>query len=337
MVGLVFGGYVLGHDRTPTPKAPAPAVTRGAALDIHRVLAIAEPSVVAIQTGVKHSIYGAAGSGVVISKDGLIITNHHVTQDASRIEVQFDDGSRSSARLIGSSPANDIALLRADRTDLIPATLGSSDALQVGDDVVAIGNALNLGGSPSVTRGIVSAKERSIPTRGGSRLNHLIQTDAAINPGNSGGPLLNARGEVVGINTAIIADAQNIGFSIAIDSVKALISDLKAGKGAGNVPAAPDLGIDMIDVTSPNLAQAVKDRYGVTAHQGAFVQAVNDGSAAANAGIEQGDVITEIDGREVLGAADVRRAVGAHAAGERVAVTVERSGRRYSFDVRLPG
>ncbi|MCU1352971.1 MAG: protease family protein [Acidimicrobiales bacterium] len=334
LMGLVFAGYVLGRGGTPRPAA---VVTRSriGALDVHRILGIAQPSVVTIQTGVKHSIYGAAGSGVVISQDGLILTNDHVTANASRIVVQFDDGSHATAQIVGASPADDIALLRADRVGLTPATLGSSDAIRVGDDVVAIGNALNLGGSPSVTRGIVSAKERSIPTKG-SVLDHLIQTDAAINPGNSGGPLVNVKGEVVGINTAIIADAQNIGFSIAIDSVKALIGDLKAGKGVVTPPSL-DLGVDTIDVASPDLSQVVKDRYGVTALQGAYVQAVADGSPAADAGLEQGDVISEIDGRPITGSAAVRRAMATHAPGDHVMVTVERSGRRYSFDVKLPG
>ena len=150
------------------------------------------------------------------------------------------DGSEHAATLVGASPDDDIAIIQVqDVDDLVPAELGSSDDLQVGDEVIAIGNALNLGGEPSVTRGIVSAKDRDL-TAEGVDLEDLIQTDAAINPGNSGGPLVNAAGQVVGMNTAIVADAQNIGFAIAIDAARPIIEDLKAGEGAGHArPGLP--------------------------------------------------------------------------------------------------
>ena len=296
---------------------------------------------VSIETGESQSLYGSAGSGVVISNDGLILTNNHVIAGASGIEIQFDDGRRSAGELVGSSAEDDIALIKANRTGTVPASLGSSDALRVGDDVVAIGNALNLGGTPSVTRGIVSAKERAISTAEES-LDHLIQTDAAINPGNSGGPLINARGQVVGINTAIIRDAQNVGFSIAIDSVKALIGDLKKGKGKGAGGAASQaptavLGVQSVDVDSPDLDQAVKDRFGVTANRGAFIIQVTPRTAAEDAGLTQGDVIVQIDGQDVNGSQDVSDVVDSHQPGQRITITVERDGRRQSFDVTLRG
>jgi S1-C subfamily serine protease len=207
---------------------------------------------------------------------------------------------------------------------LAPATLGSSDAVLVGDEVLAIGNALDLGGEPSVTRGIVSAKDRSIHEAGIS-LDNLIQTDAAINPGNSGGPLVNARGEVVGINTAIIPDAQNIGFSIAIDSIKPLIEDIKAGKGEIKTEAA-FLGVSSRSVTE--VLPDVLDQFGVTAGSGAFIDEVVPGSGADDANLQEGDVIVEIDGEAVDTSDEVRAAVRSHEPGDRIEITIERNGER---------
>ena len=165
---------------------------------------------------------------MIISSDGLVLTNAHVVENATNLQVNLSDGSKYAATVVGSDASRDIALLHLQGASNLPAaTLGSSDALQVGDGVVAIGNALDLDGSLTVTSGIVSAKERSLTSSDSSVLGHLIQTDAAINSGNSGGPLLNMAGEVVGINTAIIQDSQNLGFSIAIDSVKPLITTLQ--------------------------------------------------------------------------------------------------------------
>ena len=201
------------------PPSPPPRHRCAATdpLNIQKILDIARPSVVTIQTGSPDGLFGGAGSGVIISADGLILTNAHVIEGAgNEITIRYNDGTTSEATLVGASTADDIALLQAAASNLTPAKLGSSANLLVGDPVVAIGNALNLGGDPSVTSGIVSAKDREI-SDGSISLDNLIQTDAAINPGNSGGPLVNANGEVVGINTAIIQGAQNIGFSIAID------------------------------------------------------------------------------------------------------------------------
>lgn len=237
MVGSAFGAYALGDRRggrsTVSSKVATSRPTGGVStLDIRKILDVAQPSVVTLQTGSANSIFGSAGSGVVISADGLILTNAHVIEGSAggTISVRFNDGTASPATVVGASKSNDIALIHVKRNDLTPAKLGSSANLRVGDDVVAIGNSLNLGGDPSVTRGIVSAKDRTIDD-GKISLSHLIQTDAAINPGNSGGPLVDAAGEVVGINTAIIDGAQNVGFSIAIDSVQELIKKLKAGGG----------------------------------------------------------------------------------------------------------
>ncbi len=199
-----------------------PVTTGTGALDIQGILSKVEPSVVAIETSSQaaREVFQGAGSGIVLAEDGLVLTNAHVVGSLNEITVVLSDGTEHPATLVGSSPDDDMALIQVeDVDDLVPAELGSSDDLRVGDEVIAIGNALNLGGEPTVTRGIVSAKDRDLQAEGVS-LEGLIQTDAAINPGNSGGPLVNAAGQVVGMNTAIVADAQNLGFSIAIDRAR---------------------------------------------------------------------------------------------------------------------
>ncbi|MEO6627754.1 MAG: trypsin-like peptidase domain-containing protein [Aquihabitans sp.] len=338
VVGAAFGTYAFGNrrGRSETPRVSArttPTASAIPALNIRNILEIAQPSVVTIQTGTKDSIFGGAGSGVVLSADGLIVTNAHVIEGAAGvIQVSFSDGTTAPAELVGASTKQDIALIKTDRTGLTPAKLGSSANLRVGDDVVAIGNALNLGGDPSVTRGIVSAKDRKI-SDGKVSLEHLIQTDAAINPGNSGGPLIDASGEVVGINTAIIDGAQNVGFSIAIDSVKKLIPTLKAGKG-DLTPDTAVLGVRSVTVDN-DLDEATRQQYGVVARSGALIAGVEVDSPAADAGLEEGDVVVEVDGVEVASNAALTATIRTRAPGDRVAITVERRGRRQNFDVTL--
>jgi S1-C subfamily serine protease len=346
VVGGAFGAYALGDRRearalrssttssttTTTTQASGPAPL----LDIRKILGIAQPSVVTIQTGGPTSIYGSAGSGVVISADGLILTNAHVIEGASGqpISVRFNDGSVAAAAIVGSSKSHDIALIKVERSGLTPAKLGSSANLRVGDDVVAIGNSLNLGGDPSVTRGIVSAKDRSI-NDGTTSLDHLIQTDAAINPGNSGGPLVNAAGEVVGINTAIIQGSQNVGFSIAIDSVQDLITTLKQGGGDPQAKTAV-LGIKSTDVTATSPDAATRSQYGITTTSGALVVQVDPpGGAAAAAGITEGDVVVGFNNQPIATSAELTTAVKSHKPGDKVTALVERQGQRRSFQVTL--
>jgi S1-C subfamily serine protease len=327
---LVAAGVLVAFDDDPAPVhivSPAATIPAGASMDVRDVLDHVQRSVVSIEVNGRDSggLFGAAGSGVVISDDGLVLTNAHVIEDAQTITVIFTDGSKQEAEIIGSLTQDDIALVQVSETsDLAPATLGSSEAVQVGDEVLAIGNALDLGGEPSVTRGIVSAKDRSIHDAGIS-LENLIQTDAAINPGNSGGPLVNARGEVVGINTAIIPDAQNIGFSIAIDSIKPLIEDIKAGKGEIKTEAA-FLGVSSRSVE--DVLPDVLDQFGVTVNEGAFIDEVVPGSGAEDARLQEGDVIVEIDGEAVTTSDDVRAKVRGHEPGDRIEITIERDGER---------
>ena len=281
-----------------SPPAPSPA-SPAATFDIQAVLAKVSPSVVAIELGLvgNNGIYGqGAGSGVIISEDGLVLTNNHVVESADAIQVKTSDGKQHDASLIGSEPSRDIALVKMQGVSgLTPAVLADSSQLRVGDPVVAIGNALDLGDAPTVTEGIVSAKGRTIQTNNGETLEDLIQTDAAINPGNSGGPLVNSAGEVVGINTAGATDAQNIGFAIDINGVKQVIEDLKAGKGA--VTAQAFLGVGSVAVS--DLTDAERQQLGVTGNDGVAISSVQNGSGAAKAGLQVGDVILSIDGKTV--------------------------------------
>ncbi len=343
LVGAIVAGGVTGAalwDRgndgpataTPVSAAPRPSNTvPGKSLDVQTLLNKVSPSVVSIHTGTRDG--DAAGSGVVLSEDGLVLTNAHVVDGARTIEVDFADGRTAEARLIGAVPENDVALVKVeDLTEpVVPAELGRSADLQVGDDVVAIGNALNLGDAPSVTTGIVSALSRSIQSPSGDTLADLIQTDAAINPGNSGGPLVNAAGQVVGMNTAILADAQNIGFALSIDSISSIVDDLKAGRQVEST--RPVLGVETLDLAAvePQVAQ----RFGITATAGAFVQKVQSGSGAADAGLQAGDVIIGVDGGRIRTADDVGQAVRSMSPGDRVEIQFERSGEAGSVTATL--
>jgi putative serine protease PepD len=303
----------------------------GEQLDIRAVLDKVQPSVVSIHTGTREG--EAAGSGIVLSEDGLVLTNAHVIEGATTIEVDFPDGQSVEARVLGRAPESDVAVIKAEGLDgpATPAELGTSGDLLVGDEVVAIGNALNLGSEPSVTTGIVSQVGRSITAPDGSVLDDLVQTDAAINPGNSGGPLVNSQGQVVGVNTAILADAQNIGFALEIDSIKDLIKDLQAGRSAEKQRAV--LGIATLDVSQ--IDPDVADRFGVSATTGAFVQDVTSSSGAEVAGIEPGDVIVRIDDTRIRTSGDVGQVIRSRDAGDQVTVVLERGGEELTVTATL--
>ena len=346
LVGALAGGVVaaivatsitVAMDDDPstlTRTVATPVTTSSGALDISNILAKVQPSVVAIETSQNTSrgVFSGAGSGIVLSADGLVLTNAHVVGNLSGITVVLSDGSKHPATLVGASPDDDVAVVQVEGvTDLVPADLGSSDDLQVGEEVIAIGNALNLGGEPSVTRGIVSALDRNLSAQG-IDLEGLIQTDAAINPGNSGGPLVNAAGQVVGMNTAIVADAQNLGFSIAIDRIRPIIDTLEAGEGAVT-PDQAFLGVQSADVA--DITEDLRARFNVETDSGALVTEVVPGSAADDAGLQIGDVIVEIDGEDVEAAPDVRDAITSHEPGDRVDLEVERAGEEQTITVEL--
>jgi S1-C subfamily serine protease len=325
-------------DTNTTVVARPPIVTPEGVMDIQAILDKVQESVVTIETSASTSsgVFEGSGTGVVLTADGMVLTNAHVISNSDEIQVRMFDGTTHDATLVGSAPDDDLAVIQlADVDDLVPAKLGSSDALSVGEPVIAIGNALNLGGQPTVTQGIVSATNRSIegPVAGGGTvdLSGLIQTDAAINPGNSGGPLVDVSGEVVGINTAI-ADGQNIGFAIAIDGVKQLIEDLENGQGE-ITPDSAFLGVSTVNVDT--IADSVRRELGISADEGAFVQDVQPDSAAEGAGIQAADVILEIDGKKVATSSEVAEIIGDHAAGDQISIKVQREGEDLTLNATL--
>jgi S1-C subfamily serine protease len=335
---LTAGVVVLLVRNTGGSSARAPVATQPGAkssgLDIQALVKKAQPSVVSIETGQQTTSgqTGAAGSGVILSAKGLVLTNAHVVAGASTMSVVLSDGKTEPADLVGSLPDNDVALIQIRNVSgLTPADLGDSDTTQVGDSVVAIGNALNLGGLPSVTEGIISAKDRTI-SGGGASLDHLLQTDAAINPGNSGGPLLDASGEVIGLNTAIAGNAQNIGFAIAINSVKPLIKQIQGGQGQ-ITPDSPTLGVATQDVSG--LTPDVIAKYGIVTSDGALITSIETHSSATAAGLQVGDVITAIDSQAVNSSDDAAAAVQAHTAGDQITITFERQGQIHNVQVTL--
>ncbi len=299
-------------------------------LDVGAVLAKAQPSVVTVWVRTPEAL--TTGTGVVMSPDGLVLTNAHVVGVSSTATVTLSDGRELEADLLGSLPGDDVALLSARGvTDLVPAELGSSADAEVGDEVVAIGNALGLGGLPSVTSGIISAKDRTIQTSS-VVLRDLIQTDAAINQGNSGGPLMDALGRVIGINTAIAAQAQNIGFAIPIDNIKPLVEDLRSGEGVVT-PGSAFLGVQTVPVES--LSPQDLTSLGITATSGAVIVSVIPNSAAEAAGLEVGDVVVSVDGTPVLSSGDLSDRILSLEPGDEINLVYERDGTRQSVDVQL--
>lgn len=314
-------------------------VLRGEPLDIQGVLAVVRPGVVSINVeGTTVDDAGnlrqgqGAGSGMIIEPDGLVLTNAHVIADATTISVTLADGSRRPADLVGSLPQDDVALVQIrDGGTFDVVELGRSADAEVGDDVVAVGNALNLGESPTVTSGILSATGRTVSAENGVTLDQLLQTDAAINPGNSGGPLVDATGKVIGVNTAIAGGAENIGFALSIDALKPLIDDLRTGGGAVRGRAA--LGVSTLDIEG--VAPDVLERLGIDREDGAFVVTVLPSSGADEAGIEPGDVIVAVDGAATTDAAALTAAIAELEPGQEVEMTVERKGEEETVSVIL--
>jgi serine protease Do len=255
-----------------------------------------------------------AGSGVIISSDGTILTNNHVVEGARELGVTLADKREFKAQLIGRDPKTDLAIVKIDAGEKLPAAnIGDSDQIEVGDWVLAIGNPFGL--SHTLTSGIVSAKGRVI---GAGPYDDFIQTDASINPGNSGGPLFNMSGEVVGINTAIIPDGQGIGFAIPINTAKPLIPQMVA---KGEVTRGY-LGVNIQSIT-PDLSKALK----LEGSKGALVADVVSGGPAEKAGLKAGDVIVSFDGKPVQDSHDLPAMVAAKPVGGDVPLTVVRDGK----------
>jgi serine protease Do len=263
-----------------------------------------------------------AGSGVIISGDGYILTNNHVVEGVKDVTVTLADKQEYKAKVVGCDPKTDLAVLKIEAKKPLPsATLGDSDQLKVGEWVIAIGNPFGL--SHTVTSGIVSAKERVI---GAGPYDDFIQTDASINPGNSGGPLFNMRGEVVGINTAIIPQGQGIGFAIPVNTAIPLIPQLVS---KGKVTRGY-LGVSIQSIT-PELAKALT----LNETRGALVGDVVSGGPAEKAGIKRGDVIVEFNGKSVDDSHDLPAMVAATPVGNEATVTVLRNGKERHLDVEI--
>ena len=297
---------------------PRVETTNDGRLDVKAVLAAVAPTVVQIEIETGDGVFGGGqGTGFIISSEGQVVTNAHVVENATDIQVMLYDGSVLEAELVQQDPTRDLAVLQIEGEDLPAARLGLSADVEVGDEVLAIGNALGLGDTPTVTTGIVSALERELQLSG-SRLTRLIQTDAAINPGNSGGPLVNANGEVIGVNTAIAGNAEGIGFAISIDHARPVIETLHTGE----VPKRPLLGVNIIDVEM--LDETSRNQYDISeeVEQGVVIVALVEDGAANAAGLNIGEVVTEFDGKEIKSVQDLVAAVRDSQIGRIVKVTV---------------
>lgn len=285
------------------------------------------PSVVRIDLARDDGKPAGSGSGVIVSPDGLVLTNSHVVSAGRRASVTTLDGRVFSARVLGDDPDTDLALLRIDADETLPAArLGDSRALKPGQIAIAIGNPL--GFDATVTAGVVSALGRSLRAKNGRLIDDVIQTDAALNPGNSGGPLVSSAGEVIGINTAVIMGAQGICFAVAANTAQFVLGEIVRhgrvrraylGIGAGTVP----------------LPRRVALRLGLEQATGAVVTAIAQGGPASETGMLTGDIILSIDGAPVAGADDIVRLLGANRIGRTIPIDVLRRSDRRRFWVGL--
>ncbi|MBK9450168.1 MAG: Do family serine endopeptidase [Bacteroidetes bacterium] len=270
----------------------------------------------------------STGSGVITTPDGYIVTNNHVVNDAQSVEVVLEDGRTYTAQVVGTDPSTDLALLKIDETNLPILTFGNSDNLRVGEWVLAVGNPFNL--TSTVTAGIVSAKARNINIlKDKMAIESFIQTDAAVNPGNSGGALVNARGELVGINTAIASNTgsySGYSFAVPVEIVKKVIDDLM---NHGIVQRA-FLGANLIELNGD-----VAKKVGVQQTHGVYIDGVMEGGSAQYAGLRKGDIITAIDGKELRNSAELTEYVGRHRPGDRVQLTIIREGDKTEVPVEL--
>jgi S1-C subfamily serine protease len=325
--------------------------------DIQAVLARVEPAVVSIdsQSGSGSSSGGgdfvqAAGSGMILTPDGQVLTNNHVVSGAASVTVTlFGQTKALPAHVVGADPSNELALVQIEQASNLPTvTLGDSGQTRVGDSVLAIGNALALAGGPTVTEGIVSAENRALSALSDSgqteNLTGLLQTDAAINPGNSGGPLVNSEAQVVGMNTAVAssstgnAPTQNIGFAIAVDSVKPQLAGLRQGGGAtgGTLPQlTPTANTAYIGVTVGPVTPALQRQDQLTPSSGALILSVQSGSPAQAAALQANDVIVALNGATIRGPDNLTAAIHPLKAGDRVSLGIYRGSSRRIVGVTL--
>jgi putative serine protease PepD len=333
IAGGTIGGAITGGSNRPATVQvssdgqfntasvlPSPAVKE----DVSALISSALPGVVSISVEMNGG--QGAGTGFVISSDGQIATNAHVVADATKIEVEFSDGSTAPATVLGVDRTDDLAVVKVDKTGLTALPLGKSSDLRIGEPVVAIGNALDLTGGPTATEGIVSALDRTIDTVDGEHLTHLVQTDAAINPGNSGGPLLTLDGKVVGINSAGTKDAQNIGFAIAIDTARPIVEQLQQGKTVTKA---------YLGVSTTPLDPSVAAQNGIDVDHGLLIVDISGGSAAESAGLQAGDVIVSINGTKTDDNATLGDVIKSVGAGNVAHLEIYRSGKTIDLDATL--
>lgn len=326
------GGYYEGNSATFEDTNIASAVQK------------VTPAVVSIlgQTEVENYFGGSsssvsAGTGIIVTKDGYVMTNKHVIEDVDSISIVTDNGDNyDKVSVVGVDPLNDIAYLKIEgASDLAVANLGDSKTIATGQPVLAIGNALGVYQN-SVSQGIISGTGRSVTASDSSGSNQetltdMIQTDTAINPGNSGGPLVNAAGDVIGINTAVSTEANGLGFAIPISSTKGMLNDIIKNKKAERA----FVGVNYVPVTSE-----VAKEYNLPVKKGAYVYSrdgnpITAGSPAARAGIRQGDIITKVNGVEIGSAGSVTTLVGEYMVGDKITMTINRGGQELDVVVNL--
>ena len=299
------------------------------------VVKILRPSVVHIATlsvalGIfnQPSVAEGVGTGIVLDLEGHILTNNHVVENAQEIIVTLGTSESFNAQVVGLDPITDTAVIRIEATDLTPATLGDSSALEVGEDVIAIGHALGLRGGPTVSKGVVSALGRAIETDPETQFTivDLIQTDASINPGNSGGPLVNSRAEVIGMNTAIVQQGQGIGFAININDAMVVAAQLIE---KGTVTRG-FLGVRLLNIT-PFIAK----RNNLPVNEGIFIQLVHADTAAGAAGLQVGDIIVQLGETPIANAGELARFLIDHGPGETIDVHYFRGETRVTVEITL--
>lgn len=319
-------------------SAPPPGIAEdlpdGALLDCYSravtaAVELVSPSVVKIDVSLTPSSRrrggpDGSGSGFLFTPDGYILTNSHVVNHASRLEVTLLDGTRTMADVVGDDPDTDLAVVRISGDQLTPARLGDSQAVKVGQLVIAVGNPF--GFQATVTTGVVSALGRTLRAQSGRLIENVIQTDAALNPGNSGGPLLTARGEVIGVNTAVIFPAQGICFATAVNTAKFVAAELMR---FGRVRRS-FIGLSLQNVDLPR--RAVR-HYRLAEESAVRVIAVEQGGPAANAGIQVGDLIVSFAGKAVSGGDDLHRLLTGDRVGRPTPLTVLRRTERLELEV----
>ena len=266
------------------------------------------------------------GSGVVIDKKGFILTNNHVIEKANKLKVTTTDGNVYEGSVVGTDKQTDLAIIKiASKDALSSAELGDSDQLKIGQIVIAIGNPFGLDGGPSVTAGIISSLTRRLQFENG--VMELIQTDAAINPGNSGGPLINTKGEVIGINTAKMPYAQGIGFAVPINVAKTIISDLIEN---GRVTNRPWLGISAIKIN-----RELASSYRLPSIEGSLIAEIQVDSPAHNADLRKGDIIQSIDGIKIIDPFQISNHIRKLSIRDKITVGINRYGKKIVKEIHL--